>query len=122
MDKDVLILLGTLGGFIVGGLFGLLGSWLREAYESKRRKRELYIKAAIEDWTKQIEVYKGRNKRLMPLDAYIAHHTLILESLLSKKGNPEILRKKLEESHEIDKVFLEYDERIKREERGDKLD
>ena len=108
LDKLITVsgIIGTLLGTLVGGVLGFAGAWLREKFETKRQLRELITKVAMEDWNKQIELYKGTGKKLMPLDAYMIHYLMILESI-DKNTTVEDLKKILRKSNNFSKGYLE---------------
>lgn len=101
--NEILILIGTLGGAIVGAIAGFIGAWIREKHETKRRMRELVIKTAIDEWTQLFNFTQSQTKKteLFPLTAYIAHHTLLIEAVLNEKFDIEKFKKAIEQSNEV---------------------
>lgn len=99
-------------GAIIGGSFAIAGIWITEKYRDKRKKRELAVNAAIEDWKIQYSAMmdgKTDGKGINPLDNYIAHHVIVLESLLDKKIDMDEFKKALKRADEITKVYKKRD-------------
>lgn len=112
MSNEVLIAIvvggGTFLGAVAGGLTGFGVTWLREKHESKRRSKELIIKAAIEEWARQFDVVKQTGAGIMPLDNYIAHYALVLKSVLDENFDIAKFRKALEQSDEIIDAYYQH--------------
>ena len=106
----------TLLGAIVGGLAGFGGAWLKERYADKRRKRELIINSAIEDWSKHFDVLAKQTRihgnKMMPLDNYIAHYAIILKAALEEDFDINRFKDALKKSEEVIKEYLLHNEEL----------
>lgn len=68
-------------GAIVGAGITFINTWLTRRSEERRQIRELAVRAAIEEWTKHIEISEGHRAKIPPLDLYLIHAMYFVQAL-----------------------------------------
>jgi hypothetical protein len=114
IKPEMLAVLGTLVGALIGSLSTLLITWLNKKSDERKHLRELVVNAAIESWKQHVSaaVAKNISVAIMPLDTYIIHMIKFSELILDKEINASNIEKKLAEITEVVNKAEEYKRRI----------
>ena len=104
---EVLPVIGTLGGTLLGVIGTLGGMWIKHKYESKNELRRIILESAITNWKEAIEVakHKKADTKIYPLDTFIIQMHKIIASLEKGKLDKDKIRKILLEKKEIHDVY-----------------
>lgn len=90
----------TIGAIVAGGV-SALNAWLIRRSEERRQIRELAVRAAIEEWTKHIEIAEGHRAKIPPLDLYLIHAMYFVQALDGSLRTKEEIRNHLRKVHSI---------------------
>ncbi len=108
MKTEIIILLGTLGGALLGFFSSIITIWITKSYENKKQYREALLTAAIKHWEGIKEVGMRQGDILFyPLDVFLIHHAKIAKLISEEKLDKEAIKKILKESDEIFKLYQE---------------
>jgi len=91
---------GAIGAIVAGGL-SALNAWFIRRSEERRQIRELAVRAAIEEWTKHIEISEGHHTKIPPLDLYLIHDMCFVKALDGSLRTKEEIRDHLRKVHNI---------------------
>jgi hypothetical protein len=118
---ELLVLVGTLGASALAVVATLAATWITKRSEERKHLRELVMQAAIENWKRQMEIYKEtkRAMRLVPLDVYIIQMLKLSDVLMSKDLTPENVIDRLRETDQLTDAVSDYkreytDERLRK--------
>lgn len=107
MSPEVLAVVGSLGGAVIGAAPLLISSLMNRKVEDKKQFRELVIKTATESWKAHVE--HSASKGILPLEHYIIHTSIMCELALSgEKITPEKMSSHLQELDSVMRVLVEY--------------
>ncbi len=114
MKPEVLAVLGTLAGALIGSISTLFITWLNKKSEERRHLREITVNAAIESWKQHVSVAISKNVRaqIMPLDVYIIHMMKFAEVILDKRIDSSNIEEKLAEVSKVINKAEEYKRKI----------
>ena len=114
IKPEVLAVLGTLAGALIGSISTLLITWLNKKSEERRHLREITVNAAIESWKQHVSVAISKNvpAQIMPLDVYIIHMMKFAELVLDKKIDSSNIEEKLAEVSKVIHKAEEYKRKI----------
>lgn len=116
MSEQIILLIGTLGGAVVGALSGISITWISKIYDENRSRRELILKAATDNWKVSSELVEkissklGKGATFYPLDDFIVHHAKLADILMKKRIKPEDLEKALQEAEELENIMARHRE------------
>ena len=82
-DTTLAALIGGAIGSGITGIFAIVTIWMQRRSEERRQIRELAVKAAIENWSRDFELakMKGPGVLLQPLDLYLVHAMHLVSAL-----------------------------------------
>jgi len=103
LSPTELIVIGTLGGTFLGGLFTVIVALINKHFEEKRYFRELIIRTASEHWKFVAEV--SESNIMPPLVNYIVHTALTCDFIINNKINSRNLQNKLKEIDDLMSVL-----------------
>jgi len=107
MSPEVLGVVATLGGTVIGALPGLISSSINRKSEERKQFRELVIKAAIESWKTRVQ--HQSTVAILPLEHYIIHTAKMCELALSEKSiTPEQMKHHLQEIENLMTILVEH--------------
>ncbi|MFA6918205.1 MAG: hypothetical protein WC285_05265 [Candidatus Gracilibacteria bacterium] len=117
MKTEYIVLIGTLGGAFLGFLSAIITTCISKHYEDKKVYRNLLVEAGLKNWEGSKDVAlklldKGQSGKLSPLDLFIIHQSKIIDLIMENNLSEETLRKALEETRKLKKVFTENTEKI----------
>jgi hypothetical protein len=105
MPSDTVIAAVIGGGVaaIVSGGFTIWNLFITRRSEERRQIRELAVKAAIENWSRDFEIskLKGGGTLLQPLDLYLVHAMHLVAALDGSLKTPEEIRAHLRQTYAI---------------------
>jgi hypothetical protein len=118
MNSEILIIIGTLGGALIGALSTLGVTWLTRRSEERKHYRELIINLAVENYKEEGAMARAILERRpeisqvhYPLDDFIIHMAQLADLVIDKKMHRGEVRKILAELNELtDEVHAYYDE------------
>jgi len=108
---EILPVIGTLGGTLLGVLSTLGGLWIKHKYESKNEMRRIILESAIANWKEAIGIAKhnsidnSKDTKVWPLDTFIIQMYKIIASLEKGKLDKDKIRQILQEKKEIQEVY-----------------
>lgn len=112
MESDILLVVGTLGGAIIGSLSTVFITFITKKSEERKHFKGLVINTAFESWKSNVELSKiqskNRDVNILPLDTYIVHMLKVSELIFSNKINKTNIEKILNEADEITKIAVDY--------------
>jgi len=112
MERDLLLVVGTLGGALIGSFSTIIITLITKNSEERKHFRGLVINTAFESWKSRVEMAKiqssHHNVQILPLDNYIVHMLKISELVFSKKINKENIENILKEADEISDIANNY--------------
>ena len=110
MRPEILTLISTLSGAIIGSLSTLAVTWLGKLYEDRRYRRELVITTALENWKQACEfAFRSKGSTLVPpLDDFIIHMLVLSERLIDKKIDVAEIHKIMKEVDQIVDQIIEF--------------
>lgn len=99
MDATTAAIIGAAVGSGVTGVFGFITIQLQRRSEERRQIRELAVRAAIENWTRDFELAKLRGGALLqPLDIYLVHAMHLVAALDGSLKTTEEIRAHLRQT------------------------
>ena len=100
-DTTLAALTGGAIGSGITGVFALITIWMQRRSEERRQIRELAVKAAIENWSRDFELSKlrGGGALLQPLDLYLVHAMHLVAALDGRLKTPDEIRSYLRETY-----------------------
>ena len=106
MDASTAAIIGAAVGSGVTGLFGFIAIIQQRRSEERRQIRELAVKAAIENWSRDFEIskLKGGDTLLQPLDLYLVHAMHLVAALDGRLKTPDEIRTHLRETYAATKA------------------
>jgi preprotein translocase subunit Sec63 len=115
MSTELITVIGTLGGVLIGTFGSFLVTWISKRYEYKRDYKRLIIDVATTEWKEGLELaYKtpGRT-RIPPLFSFVMFASEMLDLLEKKKREPNDIKKLLNKHKEMRQIIHEYSEGTK---------
>ena len=116
MSTELITVIGTLGGVLIGTFGSFLVTWISKRYEYKKDYKRLIIDVATMEWKEGLELaYKtpGRT-RIASLFSFVMFASEMLDLLEKKKREPNDIKKLLNRAKEIQQIVHEYSEERKR--------
>ena len=92
------VIAASVGAIVAGGI-SALNTWLIRQSEERRQIRDLAVRAAIEEWTKHIEISEGHRTKIPPLDLYLIHAMYFVQALDGSLRTKEEIRNHLRKVH-----------------------
>ncbi len=112
MDSEILLIIGTLGGAIIGSLSTIFITFITKKSEERKHFKGLVVNTAFESWKSNLELSKiqskSRDVKILPLDTYIVHMLKVSELVFANKINKNNIEKILSEADEITKIAVNY--------------
>lgn len=111
VPPEVVAVLGTIGGGVIVGLFGVWTAKIQAKAANQRHFRELVVTAATDGW--KLRAAQGTAGKLPPLEHAIIHAAKMCEIALADETlTPEALREKLEAIRALMDVLAEHVESV----------
>lgn len=111
MSPEVVTLIGTIAGVLVGSISTMIITLINKRSEERRHYRELVVNAAIEHWKQTVELVSKRGGRIYFLEVFMFQMMKFSEMMLDKKiSEAEIIEKFTEYDSFMDRL-VEYKER-----------
>jgi hypothetical protein len=112
MPSEVLAVVGTLAGALIGSLSTLTITWINKRSEERKYYRGLMMNAAIEHYKQQTEVVLKNGGLLRPLDDYLLHMSKVAQIISKRNVTPD----------DLDRIYGEAEAlQVKLDERRQKL-
>jgi hypothetical protein len=92
------VLAAGIGAIVAGGV-SAVNTWLIHRSEERRQIRELAVRAAIEEWTKHMEIGEKCSIETQPLDLYLIHAMYFIKALDGSLRTKEEIRDHLRNVH-----------------------
>lgn len=120
ISPEQLAVFGTLAAAFLGLLATVASTWVARRSDERKHLRELVMKAAVENWKQQYEVYLSRNMAasIPPLDVYIVHMLKLSEILSAADITPAGVESKLREVDELTAAVMRYKRRQEAEKKS----
>lgn len=104
LTSEELLVVGTLGGAMVGGVFGVLTSWITKRSEERRAHKELIMRVAADIFIHQDKAAQARGGVSNPYHTYLLL-MLVLSKFVKKRNlTSEKVEKIINETKEIMKA------------------
>ena len=117
VPPEVVAVLGTIGGGVIVGLFGVWVARIQAKAASQRHFRELVLKAATDNWKARLDLVGIET--LMPLEHFIIHAARVCDVALDcEKLTPEQVCQRLDEIGTLVEAMSEHALRKRAEKRG----
>lgn len=94
-SSEVLTLIGTLGGVLIGAVTTVATTYIAKRSEDRKHLQQIAMQTAVESWRATIE--SGSYKYVPPLSHYLINATLICKLIDEKRLTPERVAQRAEE-------------------------
>lgn len=110
----IIVTLSSLAGVVITSIFNLLNTRITKKSEEISHRRELVIKAAIESWKQEMEIYRanGEPTLLAPLDLYIVHMLKFTDAILNDEITAANIEEKMKEVSDTTEAMTKHINKI----------
>ncbi|MBU2564475.1 hypothetical protein KKA23_02765 [Patescibacteria group bacterium] len=108
ISPQIILLIGTLGGTLIGVMSSLITVFITKKYEEKKDYRKTLLETSIINWKRMSEFALKNGGTLFPLDSFIIYNSKLMNAI---SKNPDLskdeLKRLLDESHELMEIYVE---------------
>lgn len=97
VNPGMLAVFSTLAAVLLTSLFSTLTVLLTKVFEDRRARRELLIKAAVENWKERNEITRASGGAVLPLDDFILRMVKLDELCIARRVTTRNVARKLRE-------------------------
>jgi hypothetical protein len=108
MKPELITLIGTLSGAIVGFLGSIAITWIRSKTEERKHQRELIFQAGIENYRQAFELTLRQGGELSPIEDFLINMAKFFELFKGNKIDSTSIERHLKEMDELNKKISEF--------------
>lgn len=97
VQTEVVAVLGTLGGSIIGAVAGVAAAWINNKSADRKHMREIALQAAAKTW----ETLVQGGRQVPPLEHYLIHSALMVDIATDPKITRDEFRVRLQRVGEM---------------------
>lgn len=106
---EILVLIGTLTGAIIGSSVSIIINYQNKKYDEKKHRREIILNVAIDSWKRSVEtVVSAGSGIIYGYDVYIIHMLKLSELLDGDKLTTDNVVRVMKEVDDVTKKVIEY--------------
>jgi hypothetical protein len=108
MKPEIVALVGTLAGALVGTGGTLAVTWIRSRTEERKHQRELVFQAGVENYRQACEIARQQGGLLHPLEDFLINMAKFSELFVENKLDPNSVEGALREMDDFSSRIMEF--------------
>lgn len=108
MKPEVIALVGTLIGALVGAGSTLVVTWIRSRVEERKHLRQLVFQAGTENWKQGLQLAMRQGGRLAPLEDFLVNMAGFAQFVTEGKFDKGSVESILQQMDELNKTMREF--------------
>lgn len=117
MKPEIVALVGTLAGALVGAGGTLAVTWIRSRVEERKHLRQLVFQAGTENWKQGLQLAMRQGGKLAPLEDFLMNMAKFAEFVAEGKLDKGALENFLRQTDELNRTMSQFRDRQRESEK-----